>query len=210
MRIDATLEDGSLTYGECLVPGSTEREVLITTHVCHPSLANDNASGMALLALLGRALGARAERGDLRYSYRLLFIPGTIGSIVWLSRNEDGLDRIDHGLVLTGLGDPGGLTYKRSRRGDATVDRAAAHVLRTRAGAAHRRRLLALRLRRAAVLLPRLRPPGGAHRALAARRVPRVPHVGRRPLLHRAGAARRRARRGHRAWSTCSRATAPT
>ena len=134
VRIDATLEDGSLTYGECLVPGVSEREVLISTHVCHPSLANDNTSGMALLALLGRALRDRSDRGGLRYSYRLLFIPGTIGSIVWLSRNEDHLDRIEHGLVLTGLGDPGGLTYKRSRRGDATVDRAAAHVLRTRPG----------------------------------------------------------------------------
>ncbi len=131
VRIDATLEDGSLTYGECLIPGRSEREVLLSTHVCHPSLANDNTTGMALLALLGRALRERA----LELSYRLLFIPGTIGSIVWLSRNDEGLDRIDHGLVVTGLGDPGGLTYKRSRRGDTTIDRAAAHVLRTRGGA---------------------------------------------------------------------------
>jgi aminopeptidase-like protein len=130
--IDSTLAPGSLTYGECLVPGRTSDEVLISTHVCHPSLANDNTSGMALTALLGRALLGRS----LRYSYRLLFVPGTIGSIVWLAGNEDRLDRISHGLVVTGVGDAGPLTYKRSRQGSAVVDRAAEHVLRSR-GAHH-------------------------------------------------------------------------
>jgi aminopeptidase-like protein len=124
--IDSSLVPGSLTYGECLVPGETTQEVLISTHVCHPSLANDNASGLALVTLLGRALSGR----PLRYSYRLLFIPGTIGSIVWLARNETRLDRIAHGLVVTGVGDHGPLTYKRSRQGTAVVDRAAAYVLR--------------------------------------------------------------------------------
>jgi aminopeptidase-like protein len=125
--IDASLTPGALTYAECLLPGETTEEVLISTHVCHPSLANDNASGVALVTLLGRALGHRSSR----YSYRLLFIPGTIGSIVWLARNETHLDRIAHGLVVTGVGDPGPLTYKRSRQGTAVVDRAAAYVLRS-------------------------------------------------------------------------------
>ncbi|HEY7104782.1 MAG TPA: DUF4910 domain-containing protein [Acidimicrobiia bacterium] len=128
--IDSTLAPGALTYGEAFIRGHSDDEVLVTTHVCHPSLANDNTSGMALVALLGRALGERA----LRHSYRLLLIPGTIGSIVWLDRNEDRLDRIAHGLVVTGVGDPGPLTYKRSRRGSADVDRAAAHVLERREG----------------------------------------------------------------------------
>jgi aminopeptidase-like protein len=83
--IDSSLEEGSLTYGEHLIEGRTKDEVLLTTHVCHPSLANDNLSGITVLALLGRALAAL----DLRYSYRLLFIPGTIGSITWLARNEE-------------------------------------------------------------------------------------------------------------------------
>ena len=123
--IDSSLEPGSLTYGECLIPGSTEDEVLLSCHVCHPSLANDNLSGIALMTFLGAALRAAPRR----YSYRLLFIPGTIGSIVWLSRNEASLDRIRHGLVISGVGDPGALTFKRSRRGNAEIDRAAAHVL---------------------------------------------------------------------------------
>jgi 2-C-methyl-D-erythritol 4-phosphate cytidylyltransferase len=128
--IDSTLAPGSLTYGECFVRGETTDEVLVSTHVCHPSLANDNTSGVALVTFLGREL----ERRALRYSYRLLFIPGTIGSIVWLARNEARLDRIAHGLVVTGVGDRGPLTYKRSRRGTADVDRAAACVLRDRGG----------------------------------------------------------------------------
>jgi len=67
---------------------------------------------------------------DLRYSYRFLFIPGTIGAITWLARNRDTVGRIRHGLVLTGIGDASGFHYKKSRRGDAEIDRAAAHVLR--------------------------------------------------------------------------------
>jgi len=126
VRIDSSLEPGSLTYGECYLPGETEDEVLISCHCCHPSLANDNLSGIALATRLAEHL-----RGlSLRYSYRFLFIPGTIGSIVWLAHNEDRISRVENGLVVTCVGDAGQLTYKRSRRGDALVDRAAEHVLR--------------------------------------------------------------------------------
>jgi aminopeptidase-like protein len=124
--IESTLEPGSLTYGECLVPGESTDEVLISVHVCHPSLANDNLSGIAIAAHLGQLLAPLA----LRYSYRFLFLPGTIGPIAWLARNESSVSRIRHGLVLVCLGDAGSLTYKKSRRGDAIIDRAAAHVLR--------------------------------------------------------------------------------
>jgi aminopeptidase-like protein len=123
--IDSTLEPGSLTYGECLIAGESEEEVLLTTHVCHPSLANDNLSGIALLAELGTLLAAQ----PLRQSYRLLFIPGTIGSIVWLARNEGTLSRIVAGLVVACVGDESPLTYKRSARGHAVVDRAGSHVV---------------------------------------------------------------------------------
>jgi aminopeptidase-like protein len=126
--IDSSLEPGSLSYGECHVPGESTDEILISCHVCHPSLANDNLSGIAIAAYLGQHL----RRFSLRYSYRFLFIPGTIGSITWLSRNEPIVSRIRHGLVLACLGDAGRFTYKKSRRGDATVDRAAVHVLRQR------------------------------------------------------------------------------
>lgn len=124
--IDSTLADGHLTYAECYVPGRSTDEVLISTHVCHPSLANDNLSGISVATALAEFLKGR----DLRYSYRFLFVPGTIGAITWLARNRESVGRIRHGLVLTGIGDAGGFHYKKSRRGDAEIDLAAAHVLR--------------------------------------------------------------------------------
>lgn len=123
--IDSTLEDGSLTYGECFLPGESEREVLLSTHVCHPSLCNDNLSGIAVMTWLA----AEIQKRPRRYSYRFLFIPGTIGSITWLARNEERARKIDHGLVAANLG-KGGFHYKKSRRGDAEIDRAVLSVLR--------------------------------------------------------------------------------
>ena len=125
--IDSTLENGSLTYAECVLPGQEDGEVLLSCHSCHPSLANDNLSGMALGVALARDLATRPRR---RWTYRLLFLPGTIGAIAWLARNEDAARRVRHGLVLSGVGDPGPLTYKRSRRGAAVIDRGVEHVLR--------------------------------------------------------------------------------
>ncbi|MFH1765280.1 MAG: DUF4910 domain-containing protein [Gemmatimonadota bacterium] len=125
VEIDSSLEDGSLSYGELLIPGEEEAEVLISTHACHPSLCNDNLSGVAVAAFLADRLRANPTR----LSYRFLFLPGTIGAIAWLALNEAHTSRIRHGLVLSCLGDPGKFTYKRSRRGDAAVDSAAAHVL---------------------------------------------------------------------------------
>lgn len=126
--IEATLEDGALTYGECVLPGATTDEILISSHACHPSLANDNLSGVVVAAFLAGAL-AQVER---RFTYRFLFAPGTIGAIVWLSRNEDRVHLVRGGLVLACVGDDAPLVYKRSRRGDAAIDTAAAHVLRDR------------------------------------------------------------------------------
>ena len=123
--IDSTLADGSLTYGELFLPGETPSEMLFSCHACHPSLCNDNLSGMAVATFLARQLGAAPHR----FSYRFLFIPGTIGSIAWLSRNEARVSSIRHGLVLSCLGDSGAFTYKRSRRGNAEIDRAVAHIL---------------------------------------------------------------------------------
>jgi aminopeptidase-like protein len=124
--IDSSLEDGFLTYGEHLHRGESEDEVLLSAHVCHPSLANDNCSGLALLTHLAK----RLSDARTRYSYRLLFAPGSIGAITWLSRNEDEVSRIKHGLILSCVGDAGGPTYKRSRRGDAEIDQAMSHVLK--------------------------------------------------------------------------------
>lgn len=126
VHIDSLLEEGHLTYGEYYLPGETEEEVLFSCHVCHPSLCNDNLSGIALATFLAKALSSQPRR----YSYRFLFIPGTIGSITWLSLNESKTERIKHGLVISGAGDPGNMTYKKSRRGNAEIDRIVAHVLK--------------------------------------------------------------------------------
>lgn len=124
--IDTTLEDGHLSYGEVLLPGESSDEVLISVHACHPSLANDNLSGVTVATFLARLLSEKKRR----YSYRFVFIPGTIGAITWLARNQETAKRVRHGLVLTCVGDAGGFHYKKSRRGSAEIDRAMAHVLK--------------------------------------------------------------------------------
>ena len=123
--IDATLEPGHLTYGELFIQGETNEEVLFSCHVCHPSLCNDNLSGIALATHLADYLGNRQSR----YSYRFLFIPGTIGSITWLALNEEKIRNIKHGFVVTCVGDGGPFSYKKSRRGSAEIDRAVLNVL---------------------------------------------------------------------------------
>lgn len=124
--IDSTLKPGHLTYGEFVIKGMTTDEVLLSCHVCHPSLCNDNLSGLALLTFLAKHLRPLS----LRYTYRFLFVPGTIGSIAWLCLNEEKTSRIKHGLVAACVGDAGMSTYKKSRRGNAEIDRAVAHVLK--------------------------------------------------------------------------------
>lgn len=124
--IDSSLEPGHLTYGEVYLPGKTEQEVLFSTHICHPSLANDNLSGMCVMTYLVKALMGQAHH----YSYRFLFIPGTIGAITWLAQHEARLNRIVHGLVVSLLGDEGPFTYKQSRHGNREVDFAVPEALR--------------------------------------------------------------------------------
>ena len=130
IAIDSTLAEGSLTYGELVVPGETQAEVLVSTHVCHPSLANDNLSGIAVATFLAKHL-MDADHAR-RYTYRFLFIPGTIGAITWLALNEQHLHRVVGGVVLSGVGDAGSLTYKRSRSGGTTIDRVFERVLHRR------------------------------------------------------------------------------
>lgn len=124
--IDASLQEGHLTYGEYFVEGETGDEVLLSTHICHPSLANDNLSGIALAVFLS----AHLSRRRTKYSYRFLFTPGTVGSITWLCLNEAHVGKIKHGLVLACVGDRGRITYKKSRRSTAEIDRAVIQVLK--------------------------------------------------------------------------------
>jgi aminopeptidase-like protein len=123
--IDSSLEPGHLTYGDFRLLGESSDEVLISCHLCHPSLCNDNLSGIAVATALAQQLGKKSHR----YSYRFLFIPGTIGSIAWLALNRARVGKIKHGFVLTCVGDAGNPTYKQSRRGDAEIDRAWQYVL---------------------------------------------------------------------------------
>jgi aminopeptidase-like protein len=123
--IKSSLAPGSLTYGEFAIPGRVRDEVLFFTHVCHPSLANDNTSGMAVATALAHWVAGEPRR----YSYRFVFAPGTIGSLSWLKQNETALGCIRAGLVLGLLGDPGALTYKMSRKGDTLTDVTARYVL---------------------------------------------------------------------------------
>jgi aminopeptidase-like protein len=123
--IDSSLGPGALTYGELVLPGEVEDEYLISAHVCHPSLANDNLSGIAVSLFLARELGRRKTH----FSYRFLYAPGTIGSLTWLSQNRERLDRVRGGMTLVCLGDARPLTYKKSVAGDSVLDRAAGHVL---------------------------------------------------------------------------------
>ncbi len=123
--IDSTLQAGHLTFAELFIKGEREEEVLFSCYICHPSLCNDNLSGIVLLTFLIK----RLLKNDLKYSYRFLFIPETIGAITWLSLNEDKVSKIKHGLVVTCVGDPGKSTYKKSRDGNAVIDKVVQKVL---------------------------------------------------------------------------------
>jgi len=125
--IDSTLDDGHLTFAECVLPGKTTDEILLTAHICHPSLCNDNLSGIAVATFLAKAL----QQSRLRHTVRLLFIPGTIGSITWLALNRQHIDHVRHGLSLVCLGDSSPFTYKRTLCGKTELDHVMSHVLKT-------------------------------------------------------------------------------
>jgi aminopeptidase-like protein len=123
--IDSSLRKGHLSYGEFLIPGETDEELLISTHICHPSLCNDNLSAIVVATYMAEHLSSF----PLRYSYRFIFIPGTIGSITWLAQNQNDVGKIKHGLVLACIGDAGGFTYKKSRQENAEIDQCVSHIL---------------------------------------------------------------------------------
>ena len=124
--IDSTLENGSLTYAEFFIQGESNDEVLFSCYTCHPSMCNDNLSGVVLFTFLAKHL----KNLSLKYSYRFLFIPETIGAITWLSQNESNVKKIKHGLVAYCVGDPGNSSYKKSRQGNAEIDRIVMEVLK--------------------------------------------------------------------------------
>jgi len=126
--IDSSLKPGALSYGELTIAGESEEQILLFAHCCHPSLANDNLSGIAVVIELAKIISTSSPR----FTYRFIFAPGTIGCITWLSQNKPELSKVKLGLVAAVLGDPGQLTYKKTREGDTLIDRAALHILRHR------------------------------------------------------------------------------
>lgn len=109
--IDSKLEPGALTYGECLLPGRSAQEILLSCYLCHPSMANDSLSGVLLTAFLARHI---AQMPDRHWSYRIAFVPETLGAIAYCAANESALKKIDTGLVITTVGGPGKFGYKQS------------------------------------------------------------------------------------------------
>lgn len=131
--IDSDLRPGVLNYGEWVLPGQESREILLSTYICHPSMANNELSGPVVAAALGRWL-ASLPLEKRRYTYRILFLPETIGSLTYLSRHLEHLrQRVIAGFVITCVGDDRAYSYLASRHGDTLADRAARHVLGHRA-----------------------------------------------------------------------------
>jgi aminopeptidase-like protein len=125
--IDSTLEPGSLTYGEIILPGNEKTEVLLSTYMCHPSLANNELSGPVVTTALARWLGSLKNR---RHTYRIVFAPETIGAVVYISRHLDDLKKnVIAGFNVSCVGDDRAYTYLASRNGDTLADRTAKHVL---------------------------------------------------------------------------------
>lgn len=125
--IDSELKEGSLTYGECVLKGESEKEILFSTYVCHPSMANNELSGPLAAAFLYKKIAALPGR---KFTYRFLFAPETIGVIAFLAKQGDALKKNMHaGYVLTCCGDAGNFTYKRSKKGNSVADEAAVHLL---------------------------------------------------------------------------------
>lgn len=128
--VDTKLFAGKLNYGELLIPGESEKEILVSANICHPSLANNELSGPVLIASLAQATSRRKPR----FSYRFVWVPETIGSLAYLSRHLEEMQRKTvAGIVATCVGDPGPFSYLYSRLGNCLTDRVVTHCL-TRAG----------------------------------------------------------------------------
>lgn len=124
--IDTVFSKGSLTYGEAFLPGEEEREVLLSTYICHPSMANDNLSGPALMTALWKWLSVQRRR----FSYRFVFVPETIGAIAYISNNLIELrQKTCAGYIVTCVGDDRAVSFLPTRHGDAEIDRVSRHVL---------------------------------------------------------------------------------
>ncbi len=129
VKIDSILEPGVLNYGELIIPGATDKEIMFSTYICHPSMANNELSGPCVASALAEFI--RDELPDCRYTYRILFLVETIGSIIYLSKNLETLKKnLAAGFVLTCVGDDRAYSYVASRYGDTVADKAVKHILK--------------------------------------------------------------------------------
>lgn len=131
VHIDSAFEPGYLCIGEIYLPGKTEEEVLVSTYMCHPVMANDNISGVVVAVELFKILSRIENR---HYSYRLIIIPETIGSITYLYHHQEEIKKVVGGYNLTCCGDAGKITFKKSWAGDSLLDRAGVKALKDRGG----------------------------------------------------------------------------
>lgn len=111
VRIASSLQPGSMSLGELLLPGRRTQEILLSAYICHPSMANDSLSGAVLLAFIGRHLASLPDR---QYSYRLAWVPETIGAVAYAATQAEAMKRVEMGLVVTTVGGPGPLGYKKT------------------------------------------------------------------------------------------------
>lgn len=128
VKIDSVLEPGSLTYADLVIKGRSQKEILFSTYVCHPSLANNELSGPVVATFLAKHF---ISKNDNYYTYRFVFTPETIGTIAYLSKHLEELKKnVISGYVITCIGDSGSFSYLQSRQENALVDRATIHVLK--------------------------------------------------------------------------------
>ncbi|MBI1976385.1 MAG: DUF4910 domain-containing protein, partial [Candidatus Omnitrophica bacterium] len=126
--IDSELKDGHLSYGECFIPGKTEKEVFLSTYICHPSMANNELSGPAVTTFLVKWVLKNRER---YYSYRIIFMPETIGALTYLSKNLAVMRKnVVAGFNVTCVGDERAYSFMPSRKGNTLADKLALNVLR--------------------------------------------------------------------------------
>lgn len=125
--IDSKLRDGSLSYAELLIPGQTDKEIFLSTYTCHPSMANNETSGPVLATFLAKFIAEEKRK----YSYRIIFVPETIGAIAYLSKNIEAMKaKIHAGFQLTCVGDDRAYSYMPSRKGNTITDKIIKHALK--------------------------------------------------------------------------------